>query len=73
MVEGPGAPVEEQELQVAQAQESQQPPAAQTAPEPAPRQESTRETLPQTASPLALLLLGGVTSASFGLRLLRRS
>ncbi len=73
VVDGPGVPVEEQEQQVAQAQESQQPPAAAPAPAPAPRQEPTRETLPQTASPLALLLLGGVASASAGLRMLRRS
>ncbi len=64
VVDGPGITADEPEFQVAQAQESQQPPAA---PEP------TRETLPQTASPLALLLLGGVASASVGLRFLRRS
>lgn len=69
VVEGPGIPADEPEFQVAQAQESQQPPAA--APEPRP--EPTRETLPQTASPLALLLLGGIASASAGLRLLRKS
>jgi len=69
VIDGPGVPAEEPELQVAQAQESQQ------APPPAPeaRPEPTRETLPQTASPLALLLLGGVASTSFGLRLLRKS
>ena len=69
VVEGPGIPADEPEFQVAQAQESQQAPAA--APEPRP--EPTRETLPQTASPLALLLLGGIASASAGLRLLRKS
>jgi hypothetical protein len=37
------------------------------------RQESAREQLPQTASPLALLLLSGVASTAIGLRLLRRS
>ena len=68
VVDGPGVPAEEPEFQVAQAQESQVPPAS-----PEPRQEPTRETLPQTASPLALLLLGGVASASMGLRLLRKS
>jgi hypothetical protein len=72
VVDGPGLPADEAELQVAQAQEPQTP-AAEPAPAPAPRQESTRETLPQTASPLALLLLGGIASASVGLRLLRRS
>lgn len=73
VVDGPGLPADEAEFQVAQAQESQQPPAAAPAPAPEPRQEPTRETLPQTASPLALLLLGGIASASMGLRLLRRS
>ena len=67
VVDGPGLPAEEPELQVAQAQEQAVPPAPQT------RQEPVRETLPQTASPLALLLLGGVASASLGLRLLRKS
>jgi hypothetical protein len=68
VVDGPGVPADEAELQVAQAE----PPPA-PAPAPEPRQETTRETLPQTASPLALLLLGGIASASVGLRLLRRS
>jgi len=68
VVDGPGLPADEAEFQVAQAQE---PPAP--APAPEPRQETTRETLPQTASPLALLLLGGIASASVGLRLLKRS
>ena len=68
VVDGPGVPADEPEFQVAQAQEAQLPPPAAE-----PRQETTRETLPQTASPLALLLLGGIASASVGLRLLRRS
>jgi len=68
VVDGAGVPAEEPELQIAQAQESQAPPPA-----PEARPEPTRETLPQTASPLALLLLGGVASASLGLRLLRKS
>jgi len=68
VVDGPGVPADEPEFQVAQAQEPPQPPVS-----PEPRQEPTRETLPQTSSPLALLLLGGVASASVGLRLLRRS
>jgi len=67
VVDGAGVPAEEPELQIAQAQESQAPPPA-----PEARPEPTRETLPQTASPLALLLLGGVASASLGLRLLRK-
>ena len=68
VVDGPGVPVEEQEQRLAQAQEPQQSPIA-----PEPRQEPARETLPQTASPLALLLLGGIARATAGLRLLRRS
>lgn len=67
VVDGPGLPAEEPELQVAQAQEQAPPPAPET------RREPARETLPQTASPLALLLLGGVASTSLGLRLLRKS
>jgi hypothetical protein len=67
VIDGPGAP-EAPEAQVAQAEPPPAPPVA-----PEPRQEPARETLPQTASPLALLLLGGVASASVGLRLLRRS
>ena len=67
VIDGPGVPAEEAELQLAQAQEQAPPPARET------RQEPARETLPQTASPLALLLLGGVASASLGLRLLRKS
>src|SRR5262245_61370772 len=39
VVDGPGLPADEAEFQVAQAQESQQPPAAEPAPAPAPRQE----------------------------------
>ena len=69
VIDGPGVPAEEPELQLAQAQahsrHRHRPPEA--------RQEPTREKLPQTASPLALLLLGGVASASLGLRLLRKS
>ena len=67
VIDGPGVPADEPELQVAQAQEQAPPPAPET------RREPARETLPQTASPLALLLLGGVASASLGLRLLRKS
>ena len=68
VIEGPGAPAEEPELQIAQAQETQQPPAqASSAPE------TSREELPQTASPLALLLLAGAASTSLGVRMLRRS
>jgi hypothetical protein len=35
--------------------------------------ETTRQELPRTASPFAGLLLGGLTAAGFGLRLLRKS
>jgi hypothetical protein len=70
VVDGPGVP-DEPALQVAQAQEPPPPPAA-----PAPAQppaDTTRRSLPQTASPLALLLLGGLASTSLGMRLLRKS
>jgi hypothetical protein len=71
VVDGDGIPPEEPEF-VAQAPANQQaPPAA------APRQDEvrqeTREELPRTASPLALLLISGLASAGIGLRLLRKS
>jgi len=66
VIDGPGVPPEEPE-QVAQL------PASEQAPPPPARQEPAREQLPQTASPLALLLAGGLASASLGLRLLRKS
>lgn len=69
VIEGPGAPPEEPE-QIAQAQPPAQAPPP--APEP-PRQAPAREQLPQTASPLALLLLGGLASTSLGMKLLRKS
>jgi hypothetical protein len=66
VVDGPGLPAEEPE-QIAQAE----------VPPPAPaqdvRQEPVREELPRTASPLALLLLGGLASTTLGWRLLRKS
>jgi len=73
VVDGAGVPPEEPE-QVAQLPPSQQQPPVQPAP-PAPesRQDTTRRELPRTASPLALLLLGGLASTSFGLKLLRKS
>src|SRR5262245_6561227 len=74
VVDGAGVPPVEpadQEAQIAQARPEQLPaPAQQPAP---PATSSTREQLPQTASPLALLLLGGVATAGFGLKLLRKS
>ena len=68
VIDGPGVPAEEQ---VAQLPASQQAPAAQGVRQEA--REETREAMPQTASPLALLLLGGLVSTSVGLRLLRKS
>ena len=68
VVDGDGVPAEEPEL-VAQAPVQQAPPPE---PQSEVRQE-TREELPQTASPLALLFLGGLASTTLGLRLLRRS
>jgi hypothetical protein len=71
IVDGDGLPPEEPAL-VAQAPASQQPPPA-----PEPRQDEvrrdTREELPRTASPLALLLISGVAATGIGLRLLRKS
>ena len=71
VVDGDGIPAEEPEL-VAQAPVSEQAPPA-----PAPREtevrQETREELPQTASPLALLLISGIATTGIGLRLLRKS
>jgi hypothetical protein len=61
---------EQPESQIAQAQPAPSPAPAQP---PAPSAESTRDQLPQTASPLALLLLGGIATAGFGVKLLRKS
>lgn len=68
VIDGEGVPPEEPEL-VAQAPAAQAPPPGAQADV---RQE-TREELPQTASPLALLLLGGLASTTIGMRWLRRS
>lgn len=70
VVDGDGLPAEEPEL-VAQAPANQQVPPA-----PEPRSEvrqDTREELPRTASPLALLLISGLATTGIGLRLLRKS
>jgi hypothetical protein len=66
----PEASVEETELQL---QAQAQPPAQQPPFEPAPVTAPDRSELPQTASPLALLLLAGAASGGLGLRLLRKS
>ena len=60
------------ESQLAQAQSPApaQPPAAQPS---QPETQSSRDQLPQTASPLALLLLGGIATAGLGVKLLRKS
>jgi hypothetical protein len=77
VVDGAGVPpVEERaepEAQIAQAQPEQPAvPAQPTSPAPESRSEA-RERLPQTASPLALLLLSGIATAGFGVKLLRKS
>ena len=75
VVEGPGLPdvdepaaAEAQSAQV-QPREPAAPPAPASEPAPAP----ARDELPRTASPLALLLLGGIATAGFGVKLLRKS
>ena len=77
VVDGNGVPSVEEthEAQVAQAQQPVQPaPAQPPASQPAqPETGSARERLPQTASPLALLLLSGLATAGFGVKLLRKS
>jgi hypothetical protein len=75
VVEGPGLP-DVDEPAAAEAESAQvQPrePAAPPAPANEPAQAPARDELPQTASPLALLLLGGIATAGFGLKLLRKS
>jgi hypothetical protein len=57
------------ESQLAQAQS----PAPAQPPAPQPEAQSTRDQLPQTASPLALLLLGGIATAGVGVKLLSAS
>jgi hypothetical protein len=63
------ADIEQQVEQQAQAQPPAQQPPFENAP-PASAQE--RSSLPQTASPLALILLTGLASGGLGLRLLRK-
>jgi hypothetical protein len=71
VVEGAGGPAvaSPAESQIAQAQQ----PAPQSAQPEQPAAGATREQLPKTASPLALLLLGGVAAAGLGVKLLRKS
>jgi len=59
------------ESQIAQAEQAPAP--AQSEPVGPRAEASTRDRLPQTASPLALLLLGGIATAGFGVKLLRKS
>ncbi len=73
VVNGNGVPPEEStelELQAQAQPAAPQPPVEN---EPAPVTSPSREELPQTASPLALLLLTGVATGGLGLRLLRKS
>ena len=74
VVNGHGVPAEESadaELE-AQAQAPAQQPPFENEPAPSPAA-SSRDELPQTASPLAFLLLTGLTAGGVGLRLLRKS
>ena len=75
IVNGDGVPAEESadvELE-AQAQAPAQQPPFENEPAPSPAAAPSRDELPQTASPLALLLLTGLTAGGVGLRLLRKS
>jgi hypothetical protein len=75
VVNGDGVPAEESadvELE-AQAQAQAQQPPFENEPAPSPAAAPSRDELPQTASPLALLLLTGLTAGGVGLRLLRKS
>ena len=63
----------EAESQIAQAQPEPSPVPAQPPAPSAQSDQSTRDRLPQTASPLALLLLGGIATAGFGVKLLSAS
>jgi hypothetical protein len=78
VVEGEGLPPEasaDAEIESEVQQQAQAQPPAQQPPfesEPAPVA-SSRDELPQTASPLALILLTGLATGGLGLRLLRKS
>jgi hypothetical protein len=73
VIDGPGVPFEEAAAEQAEQIAQAQPPAGEQAPPPPDARQTTREELPRTASPLALLLLGGLASTSIGLRLMRKS
>jgi hypothetical protein len=80
IVEGEGPPADlsaNAEIDAAETGEfaQAQPPAQQPPfePAPAPVTEPNRNELPQTASPLALILLTGLATGGIGLRLLRKS
>jgi hypothetical protein len=71
VVNGEGLPPEAADVELqAQAQQPAQAPPFENEPAPVA---SSREELPQTASPLGLLLLTGIASGGIGLRLLRKS
>jgi hypothetical protein len=83
VVEGNGVPPEasadeqiaaDTEQEQVELQAQAQPPAQQPPSEsaPAPAAEPSRDSLPQTASPFALILLTGLASGGLGLRLLRK-
>jgi hypothetical protein len=74
VIEGSGLPPEPE----AQSAQARVPPSEQPAPAPAPERreavsQDAREELPETASPIALLLLAGLATASTGWLLSRKS
>jgi hypothetical protein len=74
VIEGPGLPPEQE----AQSSQARVPPSEPAAPAPAPETREgvspdAREELPETASPIALLLLAGLATASTGWLLSRKS
>jgi hypothetical protein len=73
VVNGDGVPAESTDVELeAQAQAPAQQPPFENEPAPSPAA-SSRDELPQTASPLALLMLSGLTAGGVGLRPLRKS
>jgi hypothetical protein len=71
VVDGAGVPPVEEPAESQLAQAQSQAPAPDAAAQ--PQASSVREELPKTASPLALLLLSGLATAGFGVKLLRKS